>query len=239
MLEKVFVLGRSGSGKTTAINYIKQLALASEYEAFLVKDYPILYKMFQDDSKQKSGKFKPAAYGGFEVVDFDAFDDALIQVEELAQGHVQKYASSSRYEGVVIIEFARRDYQRVLKKFTPAFLQDSYFFFVEAPVKTCIERISQRITSPSTPDRHYVPEKMMYEYFDKDNMEYMAYKFKDEYQISKDVVTCSNTDSREHFLKVVEAFYETILAREPALTKPLASSLVVSTQETDQEIVLI
>lgn len=237
MLVKVFVLGRSGSGKTTAINYIKQLTLDNGYKAFLVKDYPILYKMFQKDDNHI--QFRPADHGGFEVVDFAAFDNALIQVEKLAQEYVQEYASSSHYEGVVIIEFARRDYQKVLKKFTSAFLQDSYFLFVEAPVETCIERISQRIISPSTPDHHYVPEKKMREYFDKDNMEYMAYKFKGEYQIIKDVVTCSNTDSREHFLQVVEAFYETILAREPALTKPLASSLVGSTQETDPEIVFI
>src|SRR5438105_3838095 len=153
MLVKVFFLGRSGSGKTTAMNHMLWRAERGGYDALFVKDYPILYKMFQEDHNHT--RFRPADYGGFEVVDFDAFDDVLTQVEEL----VQEYVSSSQHHGIVVIEFARRDYQEALKKFTPAFLQDSYFFFVEAPVETCIERIRQRVIFPTTPDRHYVPEK--------------------------------------------------------------------------------
>ncbi len=233
MLVKVFVLGRSGSGKTTAINHMLWLAERGGYKAFLVKDYPILYKMFQQDHNHV--KFRPADYGGFEVVDFDAFDSALIQVEE----QVRKYASSSQYHGIVVIEFARRDYQKVLRKFTPEFLQDSYFFFVEAPVETCIERIHQRITFPTTPDRHYVPEEMMYKYFDKDNLDYMASRFKEEYQIVKEVVTYSNTSSLKRFLEKVEAFYESIFTNELTPAKPSASSLLVSTQVTDPEKILI
>lgn len=208
MLVKIFVLGRSGSGKTTAIKQMCWLAKRDGYDALFVKDYPILYKMFQEDRDYR--QFVPASHGGFKVVDFDAFDNALIEVEK----QVQEYVNSDRYNGIVIIEFARRDYQQVLKKFTSEFLRDSYFFFVESPVEICIERINNRITLPAAADRHYVPEEMMRTYFAKDNLAYMASQFGEEYSISKDVVTCSNTDTLKCFLEHVSAFYDAISRKE-------------------------
>jgi nucleoside-triphosphatase THEP1 len=45
MLVKVFVLGRPGSGKTTAVNHILKGAQAINVSAKSIKDYDILYDM--------------------------------------------------------------------------------------------------------------------------------------------------------------------------------------------------
>jgi energy-coupling factor transporter ATP-binding protein EcfA2 len=218
---KVFVSGRSGSGKTTAINHMTQIAGKKGCSVVQMKDYPILYEMFQADLK-KDGKekkrFKPAAYGGFEIIDYTAFDDALVLLEGQVQKQVQYYNSLGE-SSLIIVEFARSDYHNALRKFTPEFLRSSYFFYVEADVERCIQRIHQRVTLRSPEDKpgnyHFVPDTILRSYFNnQDDWHYMAHEFKEDFGMLKEVVAYRNTGSQEALLEEVNAFMEIIFARE-------------------------
>jgi energy-coupling factor transporter ATP-binding protein EcfA2 len=215
---KVFVSGRSGSGKTTAINHIKQLAQKNECNAVHMKDYPILYEMFQEDLKKDGKRFKPTAYEGFEILDYTTFDEALVKLEEQIKKQIQYYEALEK-NYLVVAEFARSDYRQALHNFMPEFLQDSYFFYVEAEVETCIRRIHERVTrrSPGTipGDYHFVPDTILRSYFNnQDDWHYMADEFKEDFGMLKEVVAYRNTGSREDLLEVVNTFMETLFSRE-------------------------
>jgi adenylate kinase family enzyme len=219
---KVFVLGRSGSGKTTVVNYIKLLAREKGWNAIHIKDYPILYEMFQKDIKENGGKFEPAAYGGFKVVDFAAFNNVLKVLEELIQRKEKELRKSEAHE-IILIEFARRSYREVLRIFSDDFLRDAYFFYIEADVDTCVQRIQQRVAS-FTPekrlqDHHYVPEAILRSYFNQDDWDYMAHKFKKDFGITKEVAAYRNIGSYIDLLEQVERFMELVFVKESIYTE--------------------
>jgi gluconate kinase len=207
MSVKVFVLGRSGSGKSTVACRIIELAQRRSYQARRMKDYHLLYKMYQEDTT--GDNFQPAAHGGFHVKNYAVFDKAL---EELEEDVTRKISEDP--DDIVTIEFARGSYNDAFRKFSPDFIQNAYFFFVDAGVETCIERIGKRVTDPPTSDHHYVPEEIMRKYFDKNNWSYMSDEFKRDYRINKEVVLYYNTGSIEDLYAQVDLFAETIFANE-------------------------
>jgi gluconate kinase len=214
---KVFVLGRSGSGKTTVVNYIKLLAREKGWNAIHIKDYPILYEMFQKDIKENGGKFEPAAYGGFKVVDFAAFNNVLKVLEELIQRKEKELRKSEAHE-IILIEFARRSYREVLRIFSDDFLRDAYFFYIEADVDTCVQRIQQRVAS-FTPEKwsedyHYVPEEILRSYFNQDDWHYMQREFQQDFNIQKEVVVYRNGGSYIELMVEVEEFMRIVFLRE-------------------------
>ena len=103
MVMKLFILGRPGCGKSTAARHIAMLARDNGWSAIHFNDYEILHKMFRNDIGSK--KFRPMAYGGFDVTDPTVLHEAL---KELA-GRVQEFTFSLEKERLVIIEFARSD----------------------------------------------------------------------------------------------------------------------------------
>jgi nucleoside-triphosphatase THEP1 len=80
---KLFILGRPGSGKSTAYRHIKEF-IKKRYVGWSTSrynDYDILYQMFKIEklglnvSKQK--QFSAREYDGFDVIDFNVLDDSL------------------------------------------------------------------------------------------------------------------------------------------------------------------
>src|SRR6266566_9310094 len=126
MIVKLFVLGCSGSGKSTAAHHIVKLAQDKGYSAIHVSDYEILYDMFQADKETKGGKFRDAKYGGFDVLDLAVYDKALMQLEQAA------LLSSSQANDFIILEFARDDYSKALSLFSNGFLRDACFLFLDS-----------------------------------------------------------------------------------------------------------
>ena len=154
----VFLLGRPGSGKST---FVRMLLLAAQTHALhtvRLKDYEILYEMFLNDTQQQ--RFRRAAYGAFDVLDFTVLDEVLLQLREQALAHL-----ASPREQLVIIEFARDNYETALSLFHPRILQQAHIIFVEANVETCIRRIHQRIENPVREDNHYVSDEIVREYY--------------------------------------------------------------------------
>jgi gluconate kinase len=204
---KIFVLGRSGSGKSTVVNRILELAQKAKCPARRMKDYHILYKMYCEDTE--CAMFQSADYGGFNVIDYRAYDVALVRLEK----NLREELLPERQE-IVTIEFARDSYRHAFRKFSPCFLQDAYFFFVEAGVDKCIERIHKRVLNLTIPDNHFVPDLVVREYFGRDNWPYMAYEFKQEYGIDKEVVAYRNGGSLDDLYEQVDHFAQTIFSRE-------------------------
>ena len=225
MLEKVFVVGRSGSGKTTAakiiaesIPSIAQSIFHEELSSQRFRDYDILYKMYEEDMAiyypdYQDHKFRKAKYNGFEVVDYSVFDDALEKLED----KVTKEVSSS-FNGIVTVEFARNNYQHALRLFSDSFRENAHLLFVDCEVEECIRRIYKRVSNPPRPDFHFVPERIMRSYFSDDNLDYMSYfsekspsyleqHYKTDFPSLEKVKSIDNTTlSLEEFQKEVETF---------------------------------
>ncbi len=200
---KVFVLGRPGSGKTTAVNRLIELAKERDWNTRRIKDYEILHSMFLADTEHK--KFLPTAHGGFDVIDFSVLDIALGKLEKKVKWHELKFSFKNE---LIIIEFARNDYHEALKQFDPDFLRDSFFFFIDADIDTCIQRIRDRVAcSTATEDNHYVSEHIIRHYYSKDNWKYMANNLKRDYGISEQrVEAIYNMDSLQEFIHKVDLF---------------------------------
>ncbi len=209
MTIKLFVLGCSGSGKSTAAHYIIMLARNAGYSAIRVNDYEILYEMFQADIKAGGNKFLRVDYGGFDVLDPSIYDAALMQVEQKVQ------RSYSEGNELIIIEFARGDYSRALQLFSDDFLRDAYFLFLDSDPDICIRRIHNRVIHPATIDDHFVPEHVVKTFLHKENKQYIASHLKTDYGISEErVKIIDNAGASMSFFKEVTQLAEGILRQE-------------------------
>jgi len=207
MLVKIFVLGRPGSGKTTAIQELSNRAHHHAYSALCIDDYNILSRMSQEDTLHE--KFRTTDYGGFDVLDLSVFDTALEVLEQQAQAALQ-----TEQDGIMTIEFARNDYRQALRRFSPDFLKDAYIFFVEADLHTCIQRIYERATKPTQLKRHFVSNYIMQTYYSKDNWTYVLDNLKTEYNIYKTIATFYNTGPLSDLIEKVNDFAEQLFAQE-------------------------
>lgn len=220
---KVFVLGRPGCGKTTAMRRMHEVAHQWDMKTTRVKDYDVLYEMFLEDECAKRGRFRRADFAGFDVLDLTVFDDVLRMIGRSVQS-----LSFSRYsrkdeqcKKLMTIEFARDDYQQALKNFDKTFLQDAYFFFVEADLETCMRRIHQRITFPMDGERpvddcHFVSDYIMQTYYHKDCEEYVLERLAQDFDLDLGkIIMCRNEGSLEALLAHVDRFMEQVA---PALS---------------------
>jgi energy-coupling factor transporter ATP-binding protein EcfA2 len=154
MAVKVFVLGRSGSGKSTAVRRLNRVAASQGWYVANFNDHSILRRMFLADAEQK--QFRPAAHNGFEVLDPSVLDRALY----LLQREIQDF-HLSKDETLITIEFGRDDYKKALTLFNDGFWQDAYYLFIAADFPICMERIYERTLHPTTKDDYFVPDEIM------------------------------------------------------------------------------
>jgi len=206
----VFLLGRPGSGKSTAFRAIVERIeqKRENWSHVHIKDYAILYEMFLADNEGK--KFCSTEYDGFDVLDFTILDEASMELQKL----IQQSMTSENNRKLLITEFARSDYNKAFKQFDISLLHDAYFLFVEADVETCILRIHERITHPITADNHFVSDKILRGYYLKDNIDYMISSFKTDYGISKKVEVIYNKGSLQEFVEQVYQFIDFIFQQE-------------------------
>src|SRR5437588_9092638 len=85
---KLFILGRPGSGKSTAYHHIDDFVGQHfcGWSTIRYNDYNILRemflfeKLFQTDAKRR--KFRVTEHNGFDVIDFSVLDTALKELEK-------------------------------------------------------------------------------------------------------------------------------------------------------------
>ncbi len=162
----VYAVGRSGSGKSTAVRYMQRLIDARRYSTIYIKDYTILLDMSKEPEHQ--AKFRSNKRVGFDILDPSAYDIALERLLEQI-----KYLQSSKEYDVIFIEFARRTYKEPFDKLSEVLRNKDYILFVEASLEICMERIDRRTTGYCGEDRHYISDEIMTSYFSVDNWPYM------------------------------------------------------------------
>ena len=225
MVEKLFLLGLPGSGKSTAARYIEMLARDYDWLPRRFNDYDILLKMFRTDSEGK--RFSRTRYGGFDVHKHIAFDEALIEIEKVV---LQREKVPDNQKELIIIEFARDDYCRALDLFSSAFLRDAFFLFIDADIPTCIQRIKDRIANPQTPDDHDVSEYIFESYYQNDKRQYQASftsKLNGCREINEDrvmVVENTTTTSIQHFLELIKPSIMAIFDQRSVYAEPAVVS---------------
>jgi adenylate kinase family enzyme len=206
MSAKVFVLGRPGSGKSTAARQVKRLLMQREWTAIHINDYEILRRMFLADTQQI--RFRPTEHNGFDAIDLTVMNIALQEVE----AEVHPCLSSA---DLVTIEFARNDYREALHQFTPSFLKDAYFLFLDADIETCLQRVHERVIhSKSIDDHPSFSDAIFRSYYQKENGAYMAACLQKEFALHKQVKVINNTGSLDDFKHCIEQFAHEIFQQE-------------------------
>lgn len=230
MAVKVFILGRPGSGKTTASHLITELVKCKGWSVTRIREYEILRSMFAVDIEHK--RFRPTKYNGFDVIDFSVLDEALVEVEK----EVREHMLSAKKKEFIIVELARDDYCETLKPMDPEFLHDTYILFVDADIDTCIQRIHQRISCSAKVDNHFVSDEILRSYYYKDNMQYVASHLKTDYGIEKIVLGIDNTGSLHAFAEQVIQFIEDIFRLEVTTQVPPGDREGTSSEDSSESI---
>ncbi len=175
MTTKLFILGRPGSGKSKAARRIMIHADQRSFSAIHINDYPILLKMAQADTNYQY--FYPTKYAnGFDVHNFSVMNIALKRLQEKANEYIRRVE-------LIIIEFARNDYQEALKQFSSPFIEDAFFLFLDSDTATCKSRIYERTAHPKSSDDYYVSDDIVEVHYGKDNREYIIKNFRHEYHV--------------------------------------------------------
>ena len=220
MAVKLFVLGRPGSGKSAAFRqiaeYVEQYYKGWSAQHF--NDYEILQelflfeKLFQPNDKPR--KFQPSKHGGFDVLDFSVLDKALVELEKKV-----RFGYSQEKDELIIIEFARDDYGRALELFRRSFLKDAYFLFINSDINSCIQRVINRVASPTTVDDHFVSEDIIRSYYKRQRIPFKLERFDTSNAPKFEVITSrmriiNNRGSQQDFAKKINRLIDSIIKQE-------------------------
>ncbi len=157
MVCKVFILGRTGSGKSTAARLLAEVAQQSGWSVEAFNDYPFLREMFMTNPGKR---FRATEHDGFEVLDLSVYDEAIAGLLQ----SVQNYRPATD-KTLLTIEFTSNNYARALESFEDEFVRDASFIFIAADLKTCLKRIDKRTLYPITRDDYYVIETVLLQHY--------------------------------------------------------------------------
>jgi deoxyadenosine/deoxycytidine kinase len=160
MVSKVFVLGRTGSGKSTTVRFLTQEVQRYGWVVQSFNDYPILLDMFLEDQARGQGRFRPAERNSFEVLDLTVYKQAFHRLNWAIQ-HFRPATEKT----LITVEFTSNQYPQALQSFDGEFLRDSHFLFISADLKTCLDRTSSRALHPQCEDDYYVIDKVLLSHY--------------------------------------------------------------------------
>jgi adenylate kinase family enzyme len=208
---KVFVLGRSGTGKSTAARLMAQIVREYEWHAQHIDDYSILYSMYRND---QSGRFRRASdkFDGFDIRDPTVLDEALTILSHRVDFALTRVLDRTK---LVIIEFARSTYKTSLEQFGFDFLKESYFLFLSSDMQDCIKRIEHRAKHPVYEGDRFISEKAMKDFYSSDDIPATRAMLRTVYKLDNSRIrVIYNVSSEEVFLNEVRRFIEWIILQE-------------------------
>lgn len=217
MALKLFILGLPGSGKSTISRQFTTYLKNRNWESFHFSDHVILRDMFLNDTEGKI--FRATDHGGFDVLDLNAFDIALqvldTALKKLEQG-INQYLTSAKQKEIVLIEFARNDYQRAFRQFSDTFLHDSYFLFLDVETDICKRRIQERIANQSSEDDFYVSDYTFSTYYYEDDGWFIPQILANEYGVGEErVKIIDNNGSLSDSIAQVNQFVDMMCGLDP------------------------
>jgi adenylate kinase family enzyme len=153
----VFILGRTGSGKSTTARFLGEVAQHQGWSVQFFNDYIFLREMYLADTMRR---FRATEHDGFEVLDLSVYETAI---QLLVQQVQSSYSGDSHT--LLIVEFTSNNYRNALQFFDEILLSNAHFLFLNADLKTCLERISKRIFNQLTADDYYVIDKVLLNHY--------------------------------------------------------------------------
>lgn len=153
----LFLWGRTGSGKSTSVRLLKEIAETKGWSSQSFNDYIYLREMFEADTQDR---FRATDHDGFEVLDLSVYEAAIRSLARQIQDYRPEHERT-----LVTIEFTSNNYADALKLFGDALLQKAYFFFITADLKTCLERVDHRTLHPITEDDYFVPDVVLLQHY--------------------------------------------------------------------------
>lgn len=157
MVCNIFILGRTGSGKSTVVHFLRALAGQEGWSYQSFNDYFFLREMFESDSEQR---FRATEQDGFEVLDRSVFPMAIRSLAHQVQSYCPAIDRT-----LITIEFTSNNYRDALQLFDASLLQNAYFLFLTVDLKTCLERTSKRALTSVTEDDYYVIDKVLLRHY--------------------------------------------------------------------------
>ncbi|WP_376796745.1 hypothetical protein [Thermogemmatispora sp.] len=209
MALKVLLLGRPGSGKTTAAQYFLQRAARAGLSATHVDDYDLLAEKCQADREQR--RFRPlivnGRHCGFDVLDFSVMDEVLVEAEARVERYLARYPDN----GLAMLEFARDDYRRALRLFNPSFLRNARLLYFRIDVETAIQRVRQRYCRTGC---QLVSEQILRSYYRDDGFVEQLSLIQKDFPLNQAIEICDNNETLQLFLQRLERFFQLLLKQE-------------------------
>lgn len=153
----VFILGRTGSGKSTVARFLGEVAHRSGWFVQSFNDYSFLREMFETDSEHR---FRATEHDGFEVLDRSVFQTAICSLAKQVQSH---YPTND--QTLITVEFTSNNYRDALQFFDKKLLQDAHFLFLNVDLSTCLERTCKRVLCQTTEDDYYVKDTVLLRHY--------------------------------------------------------------------------
>jgi hypothetical protein len=153
----VFILGRTGSGKSTTARFLGEVARCLGWSVRSFNDYYFLRDMYLTDITHR---FRPTENDGFEVLDLSVYETAI----RLLAQQVRSYYYENK-QTLITVEFTSNNYREALRLFDSELLRDARFLFLMADLNTCLERTSKRIVHKTTEDDYYVKDTVLLRHY--------------------------------------------------------------------------
>jgi hypothetical protein len=220
MAIKVFVLGRSGAGKSTSVGCLVEAAQRQGKQVICFNDYDILRDMFLKDTQHE--RFLPTEQDGFIVLDTSVFDTALLRLEQEVHQDL-----SSNEDVLITIEFTSNNYFRSFQLFSEDFLQDAYFLFIASDLSNCLDRICKRASLPKTKDDFFVAERVLFNHYP---CPYIPFRIG-----VKEINIIKNFDTLDELKQKIEEIAQFILEQDNVTIKSSISETIQSAAEYVRE----
>lgn len=212
MVERVFLFGRPGSGKSTSAHCIEMIARDEQLSVKRFTDYPILDEWFHAD--MECCRFQPSLYGGFDIIEPDVYDEAL----SLMSSTIRRELASPQPPDLIVIDFARADYRSAFEIMGESLIRDSHFLLYEAESETCMRRIEQRVRTANSLDDHFTSEFVLAAYERPDYIDSIFTLLVKDYLVDETRITRidnSSSNSRQNLTHQMAAFIQALKLKQP------------------------